>query len=57
VAELLDRYIDPRGSVVVGFATFKRGVNKKIQTGTATAAKSRLAVPSQNGTIVRLFPP
>jgi hypothetical protein len=33
VAELLDRYIDPRGSVVVGFATFKRGVNKKIQTG------------------------
>ena len=24
VAELLDRYIDPRGSVVVGFATFTR---------------------------------
>lgn len=86
VAELLDRYIDPRWSVVVWFATFERGVNKEIQAGcifgmhdksgkscrrnmefnrvqlrfserTATAAKSRLAVPRQNGTVVRLFPP
>jgi hypothetical protein len=30
VAELLDRHIDPKGSVVVWYAPFERGVNKEI---------------------------
>ena len=30
VAELLDRHIDPEGSVVVWYAPFERGVNKEI---------------------------
>ncbi len=30
VAELLDRHIDPKGSVIVWYAPFERGVNKEI---------------------------
>jgi hypothetical protein len=30
VAELLDRYIDPKGTVIVWYAPFERGVNKEI---------------------------
>lgn len=30
VAELLDRHTDPRGSVIVWYAPFERGVNKEI---------------------------
>ena len=30
VAELLDRHIDPKGTVIVWYAPFERGVNKEI---------------------------
>lgn len=30
VAELLDRHIDPKGTLIVGYAPFERAVNKEI---------------------------
>lgn len=44
VAELLDQYIDPKGTVVVWYAPFERGVNKEIgqRLGAYTGSMQRI---------------